>query len=96
VIEVQLRGELAAVADTDLVERAFEMILHGVRGQPQRLGDLGIGVPADSECDDLALRGGQPADVGETWRRLTVLKARLDPQSVFAFNQNIPPATGRA
>ncbi|HEU4911305.1 MAG TPA: BBE domain-containing protein [Actinomycetes bacterium] len=28
----------------------------------------------------------------ETWRRLTVLKTRMDPENVFRHNQNVPPA----
>lgn len=28
----------------------------------------------------------------DTWRRLTVLKARMDPENVFRHNQNVPPA----
>ncbi|MGH3995861.1 MAG: BBE domain-containing protein [Pseudonocardiaceae bacterium] len=34
----------------------------------------------------------QEAYPTDTWRRLTTLKARLDPDNVFALNQNIPPA----
>ncbi|MGH3981215.1 MAG: FAD-binding oxidoreductase [Pseudonocardiaceae bacterium] len=34
----------------------------------------------------------QEAYPADTWRRLTTLKARLDPGNVFALNQNIPPA----
>jgi FAD/FMN-containing dehydrogenase len=30
-----------------------------------------------------------------TWKRLTELKGRLDPDNVFALNQNIPPAQSR-
>jgi hypothetical protein len=33
----------------------------------------------------------QEAYPPDTWRRLTTLKARLDPDNVFTLNQNIPP-----
>jgi FAD/FMN-containing dehydrogenase len=42
------------------------------------LGDEGIG----------RIREAYPP---ATWRRLTALKARMDPDNVFAMNQNIPP-----
>ena len=35
------------------------------------------------------LREAYPA---ATWERLTRLKARMDPDNVFAMNQNIPPS----
>jgi FAD/FMN-containing dehydrogenase len=62
------------------VRRAWEDMRPWAQGNDvNHLGDEGMG----------RVRGAYPP---ATWRRLTALKTRMDPDNVFAQNQNIPPA----
>jgi FAD/FMN-containing dehydrogenase len=61
------------------VRRAWEDMRPWAHGtNVNHLGDEGMG----------RVREAYPT---ATWRRLTALKARMDPDNVFALNQNIAP-----
>src|SRR5579859_2476336 len=55
--------ELAAAADTELVERRGQVFLNGVGRDVQFPDDLAGGVSPDDEGDDAGLRGGQTVGV---------------------------------
>ena len=44
---------------------------------------------ADADADANAVKG---AYGGQKYRRLRAVRAKYDPQNVFRYNQNIPPA----
>jgi hypothetical protein len=54
-------------------------------------GDTGAYVNFLGDEGQTRVRAAYP---GSTWDRLTAIKARYDPTSLFRLNQNIPPADG--
>jgi hypothetical protein len=58
--EEHLAHEVAPAADARLLEHVLQVLLHGVRGDAEPVGDLGRGVAAQDQPGDVLLAIGQP------------------------------------
>jgi hypothetical protein len=68
------RRELRAADDAGLDEDLLQVVLDGVRGEEERVGDLRIGESPDGQAGDLSFARGQAVRVGPelsdlVWRR---------------------------
>jgi hypothetical protein len=62
VLPGRVGGRLGPVAQAELGQQVSDVVLDGLAGDVQPLGDLGVGQPGPDQLQDLGLAPGQGAD----------------------------------